>query len=126
VAVVRGFASAMSEVFSFRLNKDNSREARALKALKRWQEEGYKTRFIVTEALLLLDDSDKIELKVVVLAELNEKLSHLSRIFNQIEYKKTKGLLTLNPAFTDTELSNSFLISIKETAKPGRKFEKKD
>ena len=116
----------MSEVFSFRLNKDNSREARALKALKRWQEEGYKTRFIVTEALLLLDDSDKIELKVVVLAELNEKLSHLSRIFNQIEYKKTKGLLTLNPAFTDTELSNSFLISIKETAKPGRKFEKKD
>jgi len=121
VAIVRGFACAMSEVISFRLNIDKIREARALRVLKRWQEEGHNTRYIVTEALLLLDDSDKNELKLVMLAELNEKLSHVSQIFNQMEYDKTTELKPLNQSKSGTELSNGFIKGIKEAAKPGIK-----
>ena len=45
----------MSEVISFRLNKDNPREARALMVLKGWQEQGHNIRYIITEALVNLD-----------------------------------------------------------------------
>ena len=61
-----------------------------------------------------------------MLAELNEKLSLVRQIFNQIEYDKTKGLVTLNSAFIDTELPKIFLILIKKSAIPGRKLEKQD
>ena len=46
----------MSEVISFRLNKNNPREARALMDIKSWQEEGHNIRYIVTEAFLRMHD----------------------------------------------------------------------
>ena len=45
----------MSEVISFRLNPENSREAKALDTLKMWREEGYTLRHKITEAILRLD-----------------------------------------------------------------------
>ncbi len=112
----------MSEVISFRLNEDKIREARALGVLKKWQEEGHNTRYIVTEALLLLDHSDTNELKVVMLAELNEKLSHVSQIFNQMEYDKTTKLTPVKKHKSETNLSIGFMRRIKEAAKPGKKL----
>lgn len=123
MAVVRGFACVMSEVISFRLDKDKPRESRAFRVLKRWKEEGYKTRYIVTEALLLLDDSDKNALKVVMLAELNEKLSHVSQIFSQIDYGQTIQLKTSNQPKSEAKLSEGFVIGIKDAAKPGIRLE---
>jgi len=55
VAVVRGIAGAMSDVISFRLNKENQREAKALEVLNAWIEKGFSTRHILTMALLELD-----------------------------------------------------------------------
>ena len=122
MAFVRGFASTMSEVISFRLDKDKPRESRALRVLKRWQEEGHNTRYIVTEALLLLDDSNKNELKVVMLAELNEKLKHVSQIFNQMEYDRTTKLKPSCQPTSETKLTDGFIQGIKEAVKPGTKY----
>ena len=46
----------MSDVISFRLDKDNPREEKARQVLKYWYEEGYSLRHIMTEALLRLDE----------------------------------------------------------------------
>ena len=45
----------MSDVISFRLNKENQREAKALEVLNAWIEKGFSTRHILTTALLELD-----------------------------------------------------------------------
>lgn len=111
----------MSEVISFRLDKDKPRESRALRVLKRWQEEGHNTRYIFTEALLLLEDSNKNELKVVMLAELNEKLNHVSQIFNQMEYDGTTKFKPSSQPTSETRLTDGFIQGIKEAVKPGIK-----
>ena len=113
----------MSEVISFRLNKDKHREARAFKILRRWQEEGRNTRYIITEALLRLEDSDKDGLNVEMLAELNEKLDRVCQIFELIEYETISGVISLNQSILTTKLSDGFLTAIKETARSGIKTE---
>jgi len=113
----------MSDVISFRLNKDNPREARALNILIRWKFEGHNTRYIVTEALLLLDDSKKNELKVVMLAELNEKLIHVNQIFNQFGFDKNTELLVIDPPAADIKLSDGFIKAVREAARTGINLE---
>ena len=113
------FHFVMSDVISFRLNNDNPREARALNILKRWKFEGHNTRYIVTEALLLMDDSDKNELKGVMLAELNEKSSHVNQIFSQFGHDKSTELLEIYSPLTDVNLSNGFIKAVREAARPG-------
>ena len=113
----------MSEVFSFRLNKDNPREVRALKVLKRWQSKGYNTRHIVIEALLKMEDADSNELKPLMLAELNEKLNRVSQLFENMEYGKISDLTACNLSSPVKKVSDSFINSIKEGAKPGISLE---
>ena len=57
MAIVRGFACAMSEVISFRLNKDNLRESKALLILQEWKAKGYSILQTLTEALLKLEQN---------------------------------------------------------------------
>jgi len=45
----------MSEVISFRLDKENLREAKALMILHEWRKNGYSLRQTITEALVSLD-----------------------------------------------------------------------
>ena len=113
----------MSEVISFRLNPDNTREARALRVLQRLQIEGHNTRHIVTEALLLLGDSDKDELNAKMLAQLNEKLDQVSQILQIIEHEKSTSGITINQSISEIKLSKDLLNAIKETAKPGIRIE---
>ena len=40
----------MSQVFSFRLDEDNPREAQALQVIKTWASKGYSLRYILVEA----------------------------------------------------------------------------
>jgi hypothetical protein len=51
----------MSEVISFRLDRNNPREAQALGVLKKGQEAGYSLRHVLTEALLALEASAEEE-----------------------------------------------------------------
>jgi len=48
----------MSEVISFRLNRENPREALALEVLKNRFRKGFSVRYVLTEALLKLDESE--------------------------------------------------------------------
>ena len=111
----------MSEVISFRLNKDNPREAKALRVLKSWQDEGHNTRHIVTEALLKLMYSDANELKSLVLVELNEKLSIVSQILEQVDCERFLELTASCSTSLGPKLPDSFIESIKKTIKPGIK-----
>ena len=113
----------MSEVISFRLNKENPREARALRVMKRWKKEGHNTRHIVTKALLILEDFDNNELKSLMLVELNEKLSLVSQILEQIGFDGTTDVIASSTSSLNTMLSDSFINSIREAAKPGIKLE---
>ena len=56
MALMRGSANAMSEVISFRLSKENPREALAYEILKGWHEKGHSIRHTITEALLKLGE----------------------------------------------------------------------
>ena len=42
----------MSEVISFRQNKDNPREEKAVQVLRTWTAQGFNVRHTITEALL--------------------------------------------------------------------------
>ena len=109
----------MSKVFSFRLREDNHREARALKLLDEWIEQGYTLRFIITEALLKLDhpgsnlktDQDDRPLDIV-----------LEQIKLLIESAVTDGHKPIIKQKPDTEahsLSEKFLTSVRLASKPG-------
>jgi hypothetical protein len=45
----------MSQVFSFRLDKNNPREAQARHVIEAWASRGYSLRYVLVEALLAYD-----------------------------------------------------------------------
>ena len=68
----------MSEVISFRLDRNNPREAQALTILLKGQEAGYSLRHILTEALLALESTAEDEQAVAVaLAEVAGRLEQI-------------------------------------------------
>jgi hypothetical protein len=73
----------MSQVVCFRLDRQNQREALALAVLSAWQEAGYSTRHILTEALLGLDDGSQDELSAVI-AELREVVGHAHDLLEEM------------------------------------------
>ena len=98
----------MSEVISFRLSKDNPREAQAMAVLQAWVNKGYSVRYVLTEALLVYDDSKK-EMDI---HGLSLKLDQISKMLQQ------NGAPTLLRENT-VKLSDSFTASIRNAAKPG-------
>lgn len=69
----------MSEVISFRLNKDNPREAQARAVIKAWGDKEYSARHVLTEALLAHQGSQR-ELEI---RSLSTKLDEISRMLQQ-------------------------------------------
>lgn len=100
----------MSKVYSFRLNTDNPREAKAEEVINAKSKEGYSLRYIVTEALLGLDNS---EYKTSAL-ELSGTLDQLIEMLQQNE--NPFGTIVTIP-----NLSEGFKASIKRGAKAGLK-----
>jgi len=74
----------MSDVISFRLDKENPGEEKARKVLKYWYEEGYSLRYIMTEALLRLDEPHVDQTEEATLGEVSEKLNRISQMLEQI------------------------------------------
>jgi len=114
VAVVRGVAGVMSEVLSFRLSKENSREAKALSILKMWREEGYTIRHTLTVAILKLDSDHEPPANMFaeneILKALNDILQYLP-IPKNVEHPNPKQ-----------QVSEKFMASLKLSVKPGLKF----
>ena len=73
----------MSEVISFRLNKENPREERAIKVLEAKREDGYSIRHIITDAYLKMDSYES-EPNAISLKDLNTILSEDNHLLVRI------------------------------------------
>ena len=51
----------MSKVYSFRLDENNLREAQAREVIDAWVSQGYSLRYVMSEALLMLESRDTNE-----------------------------------------------------------------
>jgi len=69
----------MSEVISFRTNKDNPREAQAIEVLKTWVDQGYSVRHVLAEALLAYHGPQRN----VEIDEITIKLDQISNMLQQ-------------------------------------------
>jgi hypothetical protein len=110
----------MSKVISFRLNKDNQREASAILVLQEWIAQGYSIRQIITEALLKLDEVHR-EPSTTQLLELNEMLNQINQVLEQLGHGKPTHLRISGRLSGDAGLDDSFIASIKQTVKQGVK-----
>jgi hypothetical protein len=107
----------MSRVIGFRLDENNRREAQALLILGQWQEKGYSTRHILTEALIGLDRSDGDGRED---SQIDEVLVVLNQVREQLEHIHLSGLRSNMPSSGKTDmLSEAFLSSVRQAARPG-------
>ena len=110
----------MSEVISFRLDRNNPREAQALGVLKKGQEAGYSLRHVLTEALLALETVAEGEQAVMMTS--TDLTNRLTTIQSALEKLHHMDLSSIWPEDQETEqsgLPEAFLLSIKNAAKPG-------
>ncbi len=113
----------MSEVISFRLNKDNPREAHALEILDAWCSKGYSMRYVITEALLKLNNPGLDLMKSNTFYELNTTLERVKKVLEQFGNDGYVGVSEQckNPA--PSALADDFITSIRKVVKPGIKFD---
>lgn len=107
----------MSKVISFRLNPANPREAEALAILQEWTSKGFNPRHTLTEALLMLDSGKSPPLD-------DGTLNNLTNIINQLLETIEAGssfLANNSDILLKGELSDRFVASICNAAKPGLK-----
>ncbi|MGD2159365.1 MAG: hypothetical protein PVG14_05880 [Anaerolineales bacterium] len=111
----------MSKVISFRLDKDNPRESRALGVLLARREQGYSVRHVITNALLIWDEIDQDRFGMLEMDELKRTLSEVSLLLNRIEREGNIQTVREDDQPTNIELSEAFIASVKNAAKPGYK-----
>lgn len=112
----------MSGVISFRLNKDNLREAQALEILKAWCLKGYSVRFIITEALLKLDVPGSESTEDNKIPELNAILNQVNKLIEQIGNGGYPLFPKQDENTLQSGLADSLVLSIKKSVKPGLKM----
>ena len=113
----------MSNVISFRLNKENPREGKALQILQSRRAKGYSVRQIIIEALLAINEVETENLSKQI-EEINVTLSQVSRLLKQTEHRYFCIQNTGNNQ-SNINLSNNFLTSVKKAIKPGMTTDKK-
>jgi len=112
----------MRAVTSFRLNKDNLREAQALEILEAWCSKGYSVRYVITEALLKLNDPSPESMEDNRIPDLNAVLNQVNNLLEQIGNGEYPILSRENESDIQPSLSDSFVLSIKTGAKTGLKI----
>jgi hypothetical protein len=106
----------MSNVFSFRLDEKNPREARAIAVLMRMQKQGFKPRYILVEALLSLESTQHNKGSVPRLDDISQQIS---RIQEQLANMGSGNITTEPAGQSQPDLQNTFLTSIRQAARPG-------
>ena len=106
----------MSKVYSFRLSDDNPREAQAREVIEVWVEEGYSMRHIITEALLINFDNKNGDEEVYTL------LVQIKRMISELD---NTASLDINNELKMTDLSSSFKVAVKNSAKIGLRDQNK-
>lgn len=112
----------MSKVFSFRLDKNNPREARALEVIETQRAEGLGLRHIITAALLALDlqRTDLVSCKTH--DEISETLKRVTQLLEKIEKRNNSSQKDQDASSDCSKLTDNFVASIKRAAKPGMKL----
>ena len=113
----------MSDVISFRLDKDNPREEKARQVLKAWYEEGYSLRYFMTEALLKLYEQHLAPVEEAMLEEVNENLNRISQLLERIGNSQSLGVAELVGEPAQAELTAGFIGMIRRGAKSGLKYD---
>lgn len=111
----------MSEIISFRLNRNNPREERALAVLTAKQEAGFGIRQVLVEALLMLAGEADSGLAPVV-NDLQAVLEEARSLVG--EMRSGHAPVAENEAggyAHKAQLSDGFLVSVKNAARPGMK-----
>ena len=109
----------MSEVISFRLDRENPREAQALAVLTKGQEAGYSLRHILTEALLALEAAAEEEQAVAqALTEVAGRLEHIQSAVERLQ-RMDRATVKSDEVPDRAALVESFVASVKSAAKPG-------
>jgi hypothetical protein len=103
----------MSQVFSFRLDENNPREAQAIRILEARVSQGHSLRYVIIEALLALTDNNK---RSDISTELKKIIGLLQDVQVQIPIIKPQD---------DQEkcLSESFINAITKVNRPGLRTE---
>jgi hypothetical protein len=118
-----GDESVMSNVISFRLSSQNSREAQACDVLKIWISKGYSVRYVVTEALISLKDNTEEPMKDIEFQKISTALERITQFINVFETEKSLGFQVNNTDVAKSNLNESFLLSVKKVIKPGLRLD---
>lgn len=118
MAFIRGFAGCMSEVISFRLDKDNPRERQAFGILDDWCTEGFSVRHVMTGVLLKLNGADS-EQADITLDELKSTLDQVNQLLEQLGNSDLSQVIEWNHRQESGGLTDNFIASIKKSAKKG-------
>jgi hypothetical protein len=108
----------MSQVISFRLDPDNPREGKALVVLSKRQEQGYRVRHILTEALLSLAEGDQQSEMEQQMASVLAVLTEIRAILEQLQQRGVVEPVKRDQN-TEEQVSEAFIVSVKSAAKPG-------
>ena len=100
----------MSEVISFRLDKGNLREAKALLILQEWRTKGYSVRQTITKALVSLDQNGHRTGSSI--NELNEALSQVNHFLKLIEICGFASIGDKKKSNSTNSLSTNFIVSV--------------
>ena len=111
----------MSKVISFRLDNNNTREAKALMILQEWKAQGYSFRQTITEALVSLDRGGLRSSSTLV--ELNEALRQANHLLRLIEMGGSSTIDDMKKSHSTNSLSTNFISSVKRAAKSGLKLD---
>jgi len=111
----------MSEVISFRLNKDNLREAQALEILEAWCSNGYSVRQTIMEALLKLDDPGLESSMNDPLETLKSELHQVREILEKIADGGNSISVVELEVPDRTALTDGFISSVVQAVRPGMK-----
>ena len=93
-----------------------------LEILDAWRSRGYNLRYIVTEALLKLNEPGSESIAGEQFPELSMVLNQVNRLLEQIE----NGEFLVNSKHDEiaqqSSLADGFILSIRKSAKPGLKI----
>jgi hypothetical protein len=103
----------MSKVYSFRLDKNNPREAQAREVIEAWGKKGYSLRCFLTDVLVDFSRQEKKDDEMEIL------LSHLRSLIYKLDTETSIELE--NQA--QSNLSASFLDALRKNAKTGVRAE---
>lgn len=104
----------MSQVFSFRIDENNPREAQARQVIEDWASKGYTLRHVMIEALLTYADKE---------ARQDDLSSALEQIITMLKGLSVETGLRNDQQNEEMRLTKPFMDAISKATRPGLRLE---